>query len=93
MTARRKFLLVAAVVAAALRCALAWPTRAGFRRYLRAAAGLERSRSATARCTEQNDALLQEIDSAAQGPGGAGARRRVKSSASSSPGEIVFHLE
>lgn len=91
MTVRRKLLGVAACVAAVLTLASAVDAK-GFRRYLRLRQALETLETRNHALSEQNDALLREINALRNEP--AALERAVREELGYiKPGELVFHLE
>ncbi len=91
MTARRKFLAVAAVLAGALSLASAADAR-GFRRYLALRQDVEALQERNRGLSEQNEALRREINALRKDP--AALERAAREELGYvKPGEIVFHLE
>lgn len=91
MTVRRKLLGVAACVAAILTLVSVVDGK-GFRRYLRLRQDLEALESRNQVLSEQNDALLREINALRNDP--AALERAAREELGYvKPGEIVFHLE
>lgn len=91
MTARRKFLAVAAVLAGALSLASAADAR-GFRRYLALRQDVEALQQRNRGLSEQNEALKREINALRKDP--AALERAAREELGYvKPGEIVFHLE
>jgi cell division protein FtsB len=91
MTARRKFLAVAAVVAGALSLASVADAK-GFRRYLALRQDLEGLQARNRTLSEQNEALRQEIQALRKDP--AALERAAREELGYvKPGELVFHLE
>jgi cell division protein FtsB len=91
MTVRRKLLGVAACVAAVLTLVSAVDAK-GFRRYLRLRQDVEALEERNQLLSEQNDALLREINALRNDPG-ALERAAREELGYVRPGEIVFHLE
>jgi cell division protein FtsB len=91
MTVRRKLLGVAACVAAILTLVSVVDAK-GFRRYLRLRQDLEAIEARNQVLSEQNDALLREINALRNEP--AALERAAREELGYvKPGEIVFHLE
>ncbi|HYI02197.1 septum formation initiator family protein [Hyalangium sp.] len=91
MTARRKFLAVAAVLAGVLSLASVADAR-GFRRYLTLRQDVESLQERNRVLSEQNEALRHEINALRKDP--AALERTVREELGYvKPGEIVFHLE
>jgi cell division protein FtsB len=91
MTVRQKLLGVAACVAAVLTLVSAVDAK-GFRRYLRLRQGLETFEARNHALSEQNDALLREINALRNDP--AALERAAREELGYiKPGELVFHLE
>ena len=91
MTARKKFLVVAAVLAGALSLASVADAR-GFRRYLSLKQDVESLQERNRELSEQNEALLREINALRKDP--AALERAAREELGYvKPGEIVFHLE
>jgi cell division protein FtsB len=91
MTVRRKLLGVAACVAAILTLVSAVDAK-GFRRYLRLRQDVESIQERNRALTEQNDALLREINALRNDP--AALERAAREELGYiKPGELVFHLE
>jgi len=91
MTARRKFLAVAAVLAGVLSLASVADAR-GFRRYLALRQDVESLQGRNRALSDQNEALRREINALRKDP--AALERAVREELGYvKPGEIVFHLE
>jgi cell division protein FtsB len=91
MTARKKFLVVAAVLAGALSLASVADAR-GFRRYLTLKQDVQALQERNSVLAEQNEALLREINALRKDP--AALERAAREELGYvKPGEIVFHLE
>lgn len=91
MTARKKFLVVAAVLAGVLSLASVADAR-GFRRYLSLRQDVDSLQERNRVLSEQNEALLREINALRKEP--AALERAVREELGYvKPGEIVFHLE
>ncbi|XXF81345.1 septum formation initiator family protein [Myxococcaceae bacterium GXIMD 01537] len=91
MTARQKFLVVAAVLAGALTFASVADAR-GFRRYLKLREDVEALNQRNQSVAAQNEALLREIQALREDP--AALERAVREELGYvKPGELVFHLE
>lgn len=91
MTVRRKLLGVAACVAAILTLVSVVDAK-GFRRYLRLRQDVESIQERNRVLTEQNDALLREINALRNDP--AALERSAREELGYvKPGELVFHLE
>lgn len=91
MTVRRKLLGVAACVAAVLTLVSAVDAK-GFRRYLRLRQDVEALEERNQLLSEQNEALLREINALRDDP--AALERAAREELGYvRPGEIVFHLE
>ncbi|KFE70207.1 FtsB family cell division protein [Hyalangium minutum] len=91
MTARRKFLAVAAVLAGVLSLASVADAR-GFRRYLSLRQDVESLQERNRALSDQNEALRREISALRKDP--AALERAVREELGFvKPGEIVFHLE
>jgi cell division protein FtsB len=91
MTARRKFLAVAAVLAGVLSLASVADAR-GFRRYLALRQDVESLQERNHALSDQNEALRREINALRKDP--AALERAVREELGYvKPGEIVFHLE
>ncbi|MDY7231478.1 FtsB family cell division protein [Hyalangium rubrum] len=91
MTARKKFLVVAAVVAGVLSLASVADAR-GFRRYLKLRQDVESLQERNRVLAEQNDTLLREINALRKDP--AALERAAREELGYvKPGELVFHLE
>jgi cell division protein FtsB len=91
MTVRRKLLGVAASVAAILTLVSVVDAK-GFRRYLRLRQDVESIQERNRALTEQNDALLREINALRNEP--AALERAAREELGYvKPGELVFHLE
>ncbi len=91
MTARQKFLAVAAVLAGVLSLASAADAR-GFRRYLKLRQDVEAVQGRNQALAAQNEALRREIHALREEP--AALERAAREELGYvKPGEIVFHLE
>ncbi len=91
MTARKKFLVVAAVLAGALSLASVADAR-GFRRYLTLRQDVQSLQDRNRVLAEQNEALLKEINALRKDP--AALERAAREELGYvKPGEIVLHLE
>ena len=91
MTARKKFLVVAAVLAGALSLASVADAR-GFRRYLSLRQDVTSLQERNRVLAEQNEALLREINALRKDP--AALERAAREELGFvKPGELVFHLE
>ncbi|MBU8894813.1 septum formation initiator family protein [Corallococcus sp. H22C18031201] len=91
MTARRKLLAVAAMVAVALSLASVADAK-GFRRYLSLRQDVESLRERNRTLAAQNEVLKQEINALRKDP--VALERAVREELGYvKPGEIVFHLE
>lgn len=91
MTARRKFLMVAAVLAGGLSLASVADAR-GFRRYLSLRQDVETLQARNQALADQNESLRREINALRKDP--AALERAVREELGYvKPGEIVFHLE
>ncbi|MBJ6765598.1 septum formation initiator family protein [Myxococcaceae bacterium JPH2] len=91
MTARRKLLAVAAMVAVALSLASVADAK-GFRRYLSLRQDVESLRERNRTLATQNEVLRQEINALRKDP--VALERAVREELGYvKPGEIVFHLE
>ncbi len=91
MTARRKFLGIAAVLAGALSLASVADAR-GFRRYLALRQDVEALQERNRALAEQNELLRQEIHALRKDP--AALERAAREELGYvKPGELVFHLE
>ncbi|WP_224248193.1 FtsB family cell division protein [Hyalangium gracile] len=91
MTARKKFLMVAGVLAGALSLASVADAR-GFRRYLSLRQDVESLQERNRTLAEQNEALRREINALRKDPE-ALERAAREELGYVKPGEIVFHLE
>ena len=91
MTVRRKLLGVAACVAAVLTLVSVVDAK-GFRRYLRLRQDVESIQERNRALSEQNAALLREINALRNDP--AALERAAREELGYiKPGELVFHLE
>lgn len=91
MTARRKFLAVAAVLAGVLSLASVADAR-GFRRYLALRQDVESLQERNRALSDQNEVLRREINALRKDP--TALERAVREELGYvKPGEIVFHLE
>jgi cell division protein FtsB len=91
MTARRKFLAVAAVLAGVLSLASVADAR-GFRRYMSLRQDVESLQERNRALSDQNEVLRREINALRKDP--AALERAVREELGYvKPGEIVFHLE
>lgn len=91
MTARKKFLGVAAVLAGVLSLASVADAR-GFRRYLTLRQDVEALQERNRALAEQNETLRREINALRKEP--AALERAAREELGYiKPGEIVFHLE
>ena len=91
MTARQKFLAVAAGLAMALSLASVADAK-GFRRYLKLREDVETLQQRNGALASQNEALRREIQALREDP--AALERAVREELGYvKPGEIVFHLE
>jgi len=91
MTARNKFLMVAAVLAGVLSLASVADAR-GFRRYLKLRQDVETMQERNRSLAQQNEALLREINALRKDP--AALERAAREELGYiKPGELVFHLE
>lgn len=91
MTARKKFLVVAAVLAGVLSLASVADAR-GFRRYLKLRQDVESLQERNRVLAEQNEALMREINALRKDP--AALERAAREELGYvKPGELVFHLE
>jgi cell division protein FtsB len=91
MTARKKILAVAAVLAGAL-CLASVADARGFRRYRSLRQDVESLQERNRTLSEQNEVLLREISALRKDP--AALERVVREELGYvKPGEIVFHLE
>jgi cell division protein FtsB len=91
MTARRKFLTVAAVLAGVLSLASVADAR-GFRRYMALRQDVESLQERNRALSDQNEVLRREINALRKDP--AALERAVREELGYvKPGEIVFHLE
>jgi cell division protein FtsB len=91
MTARKKFLVVAAVLAGGLSLASVADAR-GFRRYLALRQDVKTLQERNRVLAEQNDVLLREINALRKEP--AALERAAREELGYvKPGELVFHLD
>jgi cell division protein FtsB len=91
MTARKKFLAVAAVLAGVLSLASVADAR-GFRRYLTLRQDVQSRQARERVLAEQNETLLKEINALRKEP--AALERAAREELGFvKPGELVFHLE
>jgi len=91
MTARNKFLMVAAVLAGVLSLASVADAR-GFRRYLKLRQDVEALQERNRSLAQQNEGLLREINALRKEP--AALERAAREELGYiKPGELVFHLE
>jgi cell division protein FtsB len=91
MTARKKFLAVAAVLAGVLSLASVADAR-GFRRYLTLRQDVQSLQERNRVLAEQNETLLKEINALRKEP--AALERAAREELGFvKPGELVFHLE
>ena len=91
MTARRKFLAMAAVLAGVLSLASVADAR-GFRRYLALRQDVDSLQERNRALSDQNETLRREINALRKDP--AALERAVREELGYvKPGEIVFHLE
>ncbi|NVJ10510.1 septum formation initiator family protein [Myxococcus sp. AM001] len=91
MTARRKFLVVAVGVAAALSLVSVVDAK-GFRRYLSLRQDVESVQARNRSLSTQNEALRKEIAALRKDP--AALERAVREELGFvKPGELIFHLE